>query len=208
MVVIETHQGAVMKALGWLFSFLIAGSAWAHDLGKPVLLVASPALQGPYQQTALLAVPAGGHHLGFILNRASEVRLAAMFPDHAPSAKVADPVYFGGPEMANAIFAVVRGNPGAGALRLFGELFVVSDAQGVDRIIEQTPNDARYFAGFVVWQAGELAKELAGGVWYVTDADSSLLFRADTGGMWQELVERIGADQAPRPGARLWGASL
>jgi putative transcriptional regulator len=216
MDVIDTHQGAVMKtsrkpyavAVAWLFSFLLAGSAWAHDLGKPLVLVASPALQGPYQHTALIVVPAGGQHIGFILNRASDVRLATMFPEHAPSAKVVDPVYFGGPEMANAIFAVVRGNPGEGALRLFGELFVVSDAQGVDRIIEQTPNDARYFAGFVAWQAGELAKELDGGFWYVTDADASLLFRPDTAEMWEELVERLGAGQAPRPGARFWGASL
>jgi putative transcriptional regulator len=203
----EASRKTYAVAVAWLFSFLLAGGALAHDLGKPVMLVATPALQGPYQQTTLVVVPAGDQHIGFILNRASDVRLATIFPEHAPSAKVVDPVYFGGPEMANAIFAVVRGNPGEGALRLFGELFVVSDAPGVDRIIEQTPNDARYFAGFVAWQAGELAKELESGYWYVTDADGSLLFHPDTADMWEKLVERLGG-QAPRRGQRFWGASL
>lgn len=179
---------------------LTAGAAQAQQVGRPVLLVASPALQGLYQQTTLIVVPAGERHLGFIVNRATDVKLATLFPDHAPSAKVADPVYFGGPEMVDALFAVVRRDPGAGALRLFGELFVVSSSEAVDRVIEQTPNDARYFAGFVGWQPGELAKEIDAGYWYVADPDPALFFRQDTGRLWQELVERLGNGHAPQRG--------
>ncbi|HET9349912.1 MAG TPA: YqgE/AlgH family protein, partial [Burkholderiales bacterium] len=62
----------------------------------------------------------------------------------------------------------------------------------VDRIIEQTPNDARYVTGFVGWQDGELAKELEAGYWYVTDPDPALVFSEDTGKMWDELVKRVG----------------
>lgn len=198
-----------------LYSLATAGllalgalAAQARDPGKPLLLVASPELQGPYRQTALVAVPLGDKHLGFILNRASEVKLATLFPDHAACAKVADPVYFGGPEMTEAIFAVVRRNPGPDALRLFGELFVVGNAEGIDRIIEQTPNDARYFAGFVGWQPGELAEEIAAGFWYVADPDPALFFRPDTSAMWQELVERLGNGHTPRPARGLQSASL
>lgn len=185
-----------------------AAPAQAQDPGKPLLLVASPALQGPYSQTALVAVPIGDKHLGFILNRASDVRLATLFPEHAPSAKVADPIYFGGPEMVEAIFAVVRRNPGPDALRLFGELFVVGSAEAIDRIIEQTPNDARYFAGFVGWHAGELAEEIEAGFWYFADPDPALFFRPDTSEMWRELVERLGGDHAPQRARRLQSASL
>jgi putative AlgH/UPF0301 family transcriptional regulator len=121
----------------------------AQDLGQPLLLVASPDLKGPYSHTAVLVVPMGGQHIGFILNRATEVKLASLFPGHAPSAKVADPVFFGGPERVNAIFAVVPRDPGRPSVHLFGELYVTVQAEAVDRIIEQTPNDARFFAGFV-----------------------------------------------------------
>lgn len=172
---------------------LAVGAVRAQDLGKPVMLVAVPALQGLYRETTLVAVPVAGSHIGFILNRASAYKLNTLFPAHEPSAKVIDPVYFGGPEMSEAIFAVVRGDPGAKALHFFGELFVVSSAEAVDRIIEQTPNDARYFAGFVGWRPGELAKEIEAGYWYTAEPDESLFFRSDTRDLWKELLERFGS---------------
>ena len=179
--------------------FFVAGlliaaacTAGAQELDQPLLLVAAPDLQGLYNRTALLVVPAaGGQHLGFIINRATELKLGTLFPDHAPSAKVVDPLYFGGPEMVGSVFAIVRRDPGVPALHLFGDLFVTGNGAAVDRIIEQTPNDARYFAGFVGWRPGELAKELEAGFWYKTEPDAALLWQ-DPEGMWDELVKRVG----------------
>jgi putative transcriptional regulator len=171
--------------------------------GKPVLLVASPALQGVYARTALVAVPVGDKYLGFIVNRATELRLGAMFPDHPPSAKVLDPIYLGGPLMSDALFAIVKGNPGAGSLHLFGELYVAAGVEMIDRIIEQTPNDARYFAGFVGWEPGELDKEIEAGYWLVSEPDAALFFHPDASGMWDELVKRPRNDRAPPLGAAI-----
>ena len=191
-----------MKKL-WILMLLVAAcAARAQSLDKPLLLVASPALQGHYSHTALIVFPMRGQHAGFILNRSTEVKLAAVFPDHAPSAKVIDPIYFGGPEMVDSLFAVVRRNPGEASVRLFGDLFVTADAKTVDSIIEQTPNDARYFAGFVGWQAGELAQEIKDGFWYVADPDVGLVFSKEPGAMWEELVERLGNGHAPRKDLR------
>jgi putative transcriptional regulator len=179
-----------------------AVTAGAQDLDRPLLLVAAPDLQGMYSRTALLVVPAaGGQHLGFILNRATDLKMATLFPEHAPSAKIADPVYFGGPEMMGSIFAIVRGNPGGAAMHLFGDLFVTGNGAAVDRIIEATPNDARYFAGFVGWQRHELAKELEAGFWVVAEPDPALLFSKDSAGMWDELLKRAGVRELP-PGGK------
>ena len=164
-------------------------------------------MQGPYAQTVLIAVPVGEEHLGFIVNRATEVKLATLFPEHAASAKVVDPVYFGGPEMAEALFAVVRRNPGTEALRLVGEVFLVADANAVDRVIERTPNDARYFAGFVGWQPGELASEIEAGYWHVTDADPAVFWQ-DNHALWEKLVERLGNGHAPQRGRGFQSAGL
>lgn len=188
-----------------LVAFLLilgASISEAQDLGKPVLLVAKPELEGPYNHTAVLVVPMGGRHIGFILNRATDVRLGALFPEHPPSAKVADPVYFGGPERVNAIFAVVARNPGTPSMRLFGDLHVTAQADMVDRIIEQTPNDARYFAGFVGWQPGELANELESGFWYTAEPDADLVFSHDAGTMWETLIKRLGKRPPPAKGMR------
>jgi putative transcriptional regulator len=188
------HRGAIARVLGACAVFLLAFGARAQDLDRPLMLVAAPDLEGPYMHTALIVVPVGGDkHLGFILNRASQVKLSALFPQHAPAAKVADPVYFGGPEMMTAIFAVVRRHPGEHSMRLFGDLYVTGDATTIDRIIEQTPNEARFFAGFVGWEEGELADEIEAGVWYVADPDAGQVFSKDSGdAMWGELVKRHG----------------
>ena len=186
---------AIMLALG-------AGASDAQDLGKPLLLVATPELEGPYRHTALLVVPMDGQHIGFILNRATGTTLSALFPDHGPSAKVADPVYFGGPERPNAIFAVVPRDPGAPAVRLLDELYVTAQSDAVDRIIEQTPNEARYFAGFVGWRPGELAAELDKGFWFTAEPDAALVFSDDTGSMWGALMKRLGKRAPPGKGLR------
>lgn len=179
-----------------------AAAARAQDLGKPLVLVASPALQGGYSRTALLVVPMGDRHIGFILNRASNVKLSTLYPEHAPSEKVSEPVFVGGPEAAHALFALVPRNPGGSAMRLFGDVFVTASAKIIDSIIEQTPNDARYYAGFVGWRPGELAKELESGFWYTTEPDAELVMRKDTGAMWEELVKRLGNGHTPKKRGR------
>ena len=186
---------------------VLSGAAYAGPLEQPTLLVASPDMQGPYAQTVLIAVPVGDEHLGFIVNRATEMKLATLFPEHAASQKIVDPVYFGGPQMAEAVFAVVRRNPGAEALRLVGEVFLVADADAVDRVIERTPNDARYFAGFVGWQPGELAGEIDAGYWHVTEADPAVFWQ-DNHALWQQLAERLGNGHAPQRGRGFQSAGL
>ena len=176
----------------WAACLAQAQTHQTQTLDKPLLLVASPALQGAYSRTALLVFPMRGQHAGFILNRSTDVKLASVFPDHPPSAKVADPIYFGGPEMVDSLFALVRRDPGEASMRVLGDVFVTADADTLDRIIETTPNDARYFAGFVGWRPGELAKELEQGFWYVADPDAALIFSQEPGAMWEDLVERLG----------------
>jgi len=186
-------SAAFSAAIGCML-LLGAGVARAQDLGKPLLLVATPDLQGPYAHTAMLVVPLGDKHFGFILNRATGVTLARLFPEHAPSAKVVDPVYLGGPEVPNALFAVTKRDPGQPSMHLFGSLYMTSHAGIIDSIIEQTPNEARYFAGFVGWMPEELAGEIEQGYWYVGKADESLVFRSDTSHLWEELVRQLGED--------------
>src|SRR5258708_8754909 len=162
-----------------------------------MLVVAPPNLHGPYMQTAVLVVPMGDKHVGFILNRATDATLAKAFPEHAPSAKVIDPIFFGGPEASEAIFALLRRDPGGPSIRLFGDVFMTGNGKSIDRIIEQTPNEARYFAGFVGWMPEELAAEGEKGYWDIAEPDAALVVEENTETMWQNLMKRLGKRPGP-----------
>jgi putative transcriptional regulator len=159
-----------------------------------VLLVAKPQFRdADWRQTVLIAAPAAnGGHIGVILNRPTSRSLSSLFPEHEPSKKVVDPVYFGGPFSRRALFAVVRtdANPGGGAIALMKNLFFAMNVQTVDKIIESTPNDARYFVGYVGWRPGELRQEIDRGLWFVMNPDTEVMFRKDMDGLWEELVRQ------------------
>ena len=173
--------------------FVPGAMALAQDVkaNDAFLLVATTALNNSsYRRTVILSVPIDGdRHLGIIVNRPSKRTLAELFPEHEPSKQVTEPVFFGGPMSQRAIFALVRGAeaPGRGALRVMDGLFLAIAANTVDRIIEQTPQQARFYAGDVIWRPGELKDELGDGYWHVMDADPDLPFRKDTRDLWDEL---------------------
>src|SRR6202008_1151135 len=105
------------------------------------------------------------------------------------SRKVTDPVYFGGPVLPQTVFAVVRTPPqdtGDG-LQLMPGLPMVLAAKAVDHIIETAPNDARYFAGLIVWEPGELDEEVRAGAWEVNPADASAVFSTQPEMLWKTL---------------------
>ena len=169
----------------------------AEDTGA-IILVASPALADPdYRHTVLIAVPVeGNRHVGMIINRPTQRSLASLFPEHEPSKQVREPVYLGGPMLRRAIFAMVRidHSPGGGSIQIMKHLYLATQGTVVDEIIEKTPNDARYFVGYVAWRPGELRQEIDRGLWHVLEADEDMVFRKDTGdSLWEELLRRARA---------------
>jgi putative transcriptional regulator len=189
------HRLSVLGACAALCAAAIpAPVSAADDVARPVLLVASPKLADtPFRETVLLAVPfQNGEHVGFILNRPTETRLAALFPNHAPSREVKDPVYVGGPVMPQVLFAVVRDadRPAQGAVPLMPGLAVVNGEAAVDSVIEKSPNRARYFAGIMGWRPGELQAQVDEQLWTVRDADPNTVFREDPGTIWPDMGKR------------------
>ena len=166
--------------------------ARAEDSDKPLLLVASPGLMNPeYRQAVLLAVPAAnGGHIGLILNKPTQHSLASLFPKQEASKKVIEPVFFGGPFSANALIAAMQthDSPGPGCVAMMEDVFLVVHVSTIDEIIEQRPNAARYYLGYVAWQPGELREELKRGLWTVRDADAGVVFRKDVENLWLELM--------------------
>jgi len=141
-----------------------------------------------------------------ILNRPTKRSLGSLFPEHEPSKKVADPVFYGGPFSRGALVALVRADsaPGSGSVLLMRNLYLAFRANTIDHVIETTTNEARYFVGYVGRRPGELKAEIDKGLWSVMNAEVDTIFRKDTESLWEELLQatkRIraegGAEAAP-----------
>jgi putative transcriptional regulator len=177
----------------------IAAIAWAAparpaELSESIILVAKRQLQDKlYGSTILIARPIGaGRHVGFIINKPTQMTLGKLFPTHEPSRKVADPVFLGGPVSPEVIFALVQGkeSPGGRSIRILDDLYLAIDSEVVDSVIEKRSAQARFFAGMVLWRPGELDDEVKRGLWYVHDARAELVLRKPTESMWEDLVGR------------------
>jgi len=190
-----------LRSAFFLAILFASGIAAAQD--DAILLVAHPAFRDlEYRQTVLIAAPApSGGHVGVILNRPTRRSLGSLFPEHEPSKRVQEPVFYGGPFSRGALVALVKADsaPGTGSVLLMKNLYLAFRANTIDHVIETTPNEARYYVGYVGWRPGELKSEIDRGLWSVMNADVENIFRKDTEGLWEELLQstrRIRADDA------------
>src|SRR5205809_2409122 len=210
-----TPQNAAIRYTGSMTALLrfivalalaaVAGVAPALAQEDAIILVAHPAFRDmDYRQTVLIAAPApNGGHVGVILNRPTRRSLGSLFPEHEPSKKVLDPVYYGGPFSRGALVALVHADhsPGGGSVPLMKDLYLAFRANTIDHVIEATPNEARYFVGYVGWRPGELKSEIDRGLWSVLNADIDMIFRKDTEGLWEELLQSSKRIRAGSPEA-------
>ena len=175
----------------------VAGSARAADMEHAVTLVATPRLAGSvFERTVIIAAPLpNGMHVGFIVNYPTELKLAALFPEERSMLEVTSPVYIGGPVQPRALFALARTPPAdkGGLFQLMPGLVVAVEAGAVERIIETSPNDARYFLGLLVWEEGALDEEVRGGVWEVQPANVDTVFSTSPRNLWKALYRGTGA---------------
>ena len=192
-----------LRFIAFMALVLAGAPAVAQSQDEAILLVAHPAFRDlEYRQTVLIAAPApNGGHVGVILNRPTRRSLGSLFPEHEPSKRVADPVYYGGPFSRGALVALVRADsaPGTGSVLLMKNLYLAFRANTIDHVIETTPNEARYFVGYVGWRPGELKSEIDRGLWSVSGANLEVIFRKDTDGLWDELQQQSRRIRASLP---------
>jgi putative transcriptional regulator len=186
----------IARALRSLAGFLVLfagliGAASAADLSHAVILVASERLAGsPYEGTVILAAPLPqGGHIGIVLNRPTGVKLESLFPDQESTHNVVEQVYAGGPMLPSVLFAVTRKQPADSGtfVPLMSGLVAVLNGPAVDRIIETSPNDARYFVGMMVWADNGLDEEISQGAWQVRAADPSNVTPSSSSGLRESL---------------------
>jgi putative transcriptional regulator len=179
-----------------LCAVFLAALAFAQDQEPPngLLLVAKPGLPDPrFRETVVLVTQtADSQTIGVILNRPTRRKLSDIVAEDALARNYADAVFAGGPVMDRTLVALFRSDsaPAAPSFHVLKALYLSMHPAAIEPLLRQSGGRYRLYSGFSAWAPGQLESEMQGDSWYVLPATEELVFRRDTSGMWQELVER------------------
>jgi putative transcriptional regulator len=182
----------------------LAAPAQQPPSGGGVLLVAKPDLADPrFSQTVVLVTRSPDlQTVGVILNRPLPTKLTQLVIEPALARNYSGPVFFGGPVMSRTLVALFHssGEPPSPAFRISSGVYLSVHPGNVERLLRADgpgyPKAYRIYAGFSAWAPDQLENEIDGDSWYVLPATEALLFRADTQGMWEDLLEKARGKRA------------
>lgn len=165
-----------------LLLFLVSPSVAAQP--NALLLVAKPDLVDPNfrESVVLVTQTEDGSTVGVILNR----------PTAANHPQTGETLYSGGPVMREVMVALFRAEeaPAAPAFPVLKGIYLTMHPQNIEPLLAQRAGNYRLYRGFSGWAPGQLDSEMQREGWYLLPANTELLFRKDTAGMWQELVRK------------------
>jgi putative transcriptional regulator len=191
---------AHVPVLTLLLALAPAATAQPPEAANGVLLVAKPGLPDPrFSETVVLVTRTPDlQTVGVILNRPLPLKLSQLIPDESLAKNYRESVFFGGPVMERTLVALFRSEqaPDAPAFNVLKSVYLSMHPANVERLLREPGAGYRIYAGFSGWAPQQLESEIEQDSWYVLPASEALLFRADTAGMWEELLERTRGKRA------------
>jgi len=168
----------------------LSQAAWAEHGERVTVLVANPALNdAAYARSVVVLQRDGSEEVGVIINRPSDYAVADVL-DAPAAGKRVDPLYSGGPFLSQQLIALIRDekSPGEKSMQLARGLHLSIGASVLERAVERGAGAARFYAGLVLWQPGELAEELKRGLWLKLEVPLDTVFSHNAEGLWEELL--------------------
>jgi putative transcriptional regulator len=164
------------------------------------LLIAAPTMADPnFARSIVLLLDAGeSGALGVVLNRPTELDVAAVLEPWADLVVGPSVLFQGGPVETDAALAVATvpdGDEPIGWRRVFDSTGLV-DLDAPVEIMASAVSSMRIFAGYAGWGAGQLEAEIEEGAWYVVPAEPHDPFLDDPDRLWARVLRRQGGQLA------------
>jgi putative transcriptional regulator len=191
---------ALVLVLAAAAAMAAGAAAPGPEAADSVLLVAKPGLADPrFSETVVLVVRTPDlQTVGVVLNRPLRLELPQLLDDESLAKNYRGPVFFGGPVMERTLVALFRSTqaPDAPAFHVLDDVYLSIHPANVERLLRSAQTGYRIYAGFSGWAPQQLENEIERDGWYVLPASAELLFRADTAGLWEELLEKARGKRA------------
>lgn len=181
-----------------------ARSGHAAPLTQPAkgrFLVARRSVADPrFAETVILLLAYSKQGaMGIIINRPTEVRLAAALPAVKELHDRSDRVFVGGPVQPEAVLLLLRSRmrPEKGDL-IFGDVYASGSLQALRKSLGETGKAARLraYAGYAGWGPGQLDHEIGRGDWAIGPADAASIFETPPEQVWPKLIDRLSVEWA------------
>ena len=188
-------MNAVAAGLGIVLlslSLVMPQTAPQAALSAGRFLVAGEHLRDPnFAKTVVLLLNYGARGArGVIINRRSNVKLAAVFPRISGLHQRPDTVYIGGPVARNQLLILLRADgPTRRAEHVVHDIYVSTDRQVLVDALNRA-GSVHVYAGYAGWAPGQLDREVARGDWHVLPADAETVFSKTPREVWQELIDK------------------
>ena len=163
------------------------------------LLIAAPTLLDPNFQRTVVLVTAHDENgaMGIVLNRPADATVDEALPELTPLVDDGEAiVHVGGPVEQSAVMALAEfEDPEEAAAIVFGNVGFVQ-ADGDTLLVAAATRRVRIFAGYAGWGAGQLEAELEEEAWFVGAPAPDDVFTSSWGGLWSEVLRRMGGQHA------------
>lgn len=167
-------------------------------------MVATPELEDPnFATTVVLLLEHGpGGALGIVLNRPSPLAVSEAMASGGPAPATAwaevtsapHVVFVGGPVQPNAIIALARADTVTQLSRwegVYADVGVINLGDGPLPEVGSL-QQLRVFAGYAGWTGQQLETEIAGGSWFVVEAQPEDGFTEEPELLWRAVLRRQG----------------
>ncbi|MSP96251.1 MAG: YqgE/AlgH family protein [Betaproteobacteria bacterium] len=176
---------------------LLCGAHAAAQGPNGIFLIAKPDLtDSNFRQTVVLVTQGQDHStVGVIINRPSTLKLAEILGNDVETGRYRHPVFLGGPVIGQTLVAVFQSDtpPPAPAFHVLRTLYMSMHPENVRHLLASAGRRYRLYAGFSGWAPRQLESEFDREGWFVLPVDEEMVFRDDTSGLWEELVNRAQA---------------
>ncbi len=191
-----TRRRLLAVALGAPFASVFSACAGEPGLANGIFLIAKPEqLDTNFRETVVLITQpdAGSGPLGVIVNRPLAARLSDALPGIGAIPEASQQIYSGGPVAQNRVLFLVRSAEApANSLRVLDEVYLTGDPQLPAKVArgELKVDAFRAYVGYAGWVPRQLRAEIAAGGWYMTPADTGIIFASEAFKVWPEMIKR------------------
>jgi putative transcriptional regulator len=172
-----------------------------HHIRGQLLVAAKHLLDPSFFKTVVLMIEQGDNGaMGVVINRPSDIAVSHALSKHLNVEGMDESVFYGGPvEQGGLIVLHDRGDLAESESVIPG-VYVPTRADVFEEVIKAAQEDVdsttfRVYNGCSGWSPGQLEAELERGDWYATPANSDLVFSDDPYNLWEQMMDRVAANQ-------------